>query len=180
MSRTTWRLGIAVIPLLLVGCSSGTPTGVSTPSASTLRSSVAPATTQSPTASAASSTPADTATGVAKRLQAVVPSARRVVTITEDNDPNDLIGRPNGYIDAAVIYDSEVHCTELGLPCGATIEIWPSEVDATARKEYIQTTLKANRALGTEYDTVHGSVLLRVSGQVKPSRAKTYATAFTS
>jgi hypothetical protein len=38
----------------------------------------------------------------------------------------------------------------------------------------IQTTLKANQAL------VHGSVLLRVTGQVKPSRAKAYATAFTS
>jgi hypothetical protein len=39
------------------------------------------------------------------RLQAVVPSVRKVVTITEDNDPNCLIGRPNGYTDAAVIYD---------------------------------------------------------------------------
>jgi hypothetical protein len=44
----------------------------------------------------------------------------------------------------------------------------------------IQTTLKANQALGTEYETVHGSVLLRVTGQVKPSRAEAYATAFTS
>jgi hypothetical protein len=35
-------------------------------------------------------------------------------------------------------------------------------------------------ALGTEYDTVHGSALLRVTGQVKPSRAEAYATAFTS
>lgn len=48
-----------------------------------------------------------------------------------------------GHIDAAVIYDSEVQCTEMGVDCGATIEIWPSDVDATART-YIQTTLKAN------------------------------------
>jgi hypothetical protein len=39
---------------------------------------------------------------------------------------------------------------------------------------------KVNQALGTEYDTLHGSVLLRVTGRVKPSRAKAYATAFTS
>ena len=136
--------------------------------------------TQSPTASAASPIPADTAADIAKRLQAAVPSVRKVVTISEDNDPNDLIGRPNGYTDAAVIYDSEVQCAELGVDCGGTIEIWPSEVDATARKEYIQTTLKANQALGTEYDTVHGSALLRVTSQVKPSRAEAYATAFTS
>jgi hypothetical protein len=108
-----------------------------------------------------------------------VPSVRKVVTITDDNDPNDLIGRPNGYTDAAVIYDSEVQCAEMGVDCGATIEIWPSDIDATARKDYIQTTLKANQALGTEYDTVHGSVLRRVTGQVEPSRAKAYATAFT-
>jgi hypothetical protein len=109
-----------------------------------------------------------------------VPSVRKVVRLTEDNDPNDLIGRPNGYTDAAVIYESDVQCAELGVDCGATIEIWPSEVDPAARKEYIQTTLKANQALGTEYDTVHGSALLRVTSQVKPSRAEAYATAFTS
>jgi hypothetical protein len=44
------------------------------------------------------------------------------------------------------------HHTKLtiGVDCGATIEIWPSDIDATARKDYIQTTLKANQALGTE------------------------------
>ena len=52
------------------------------------------------------------------------------MTITEDNDPNDLIGRPSGYTDAAVVYDSEAECTELGVDCGATIEIWPSEAFA--------------------------------------------------
>jgi hypothetical protein len=58
-------------------------------------------------------------------------------------------------------------------------DLWQSDVDATARKDYIQTTLKANQTLGIEYDTVHGSVLRRVTGQVEPSRAKAYATAFT-
>jgi hypothetical protein len=85
-----------------------------------------------------------------------------------------------GRTDAAVIHDSEVQCAEMGVDCGATIEIWPSDIDAIAQKEYIQTTRKASQALGTEYDTVHGSVLLRVTGQVKPSRAKAYATAFTA
>ena len=55
-----------------------------------------------------------------------------------------------GHTDAAVIYDSEVQCMEMGVDCGATIEIWPSDVDATARTDYIQTTLKANQALGTD------------------------------
>lgn len=54
-----------------------------------------------------------------------------------------------GHTDAAVIHDSELRCMEMGVDWGATIEIWPSDVDATART-YIQTTLKANQALGTD------------------------------
>ena len=38
----------------------------------------------------------------------------------------------------------------MGVDCGATIEIWGSDVDATLRTDYIQTTLKANQALGTD------------------------------
>jgi hypothetical protein len=34
--------------------------------------------------------------------------------------------------------------------------------------------------LDSEYNTVHGSALLRATGQIKPSRAKAYATAFAS
>ena len=123
---------------------------------------------------------AETATDIANHLQAAVPSVGKVVTITEDNDPNDLIGRPSGYTDAAVVYDSEAECTEPGVDCGATIEIWPSEADATARKEYLQTMIKEMPILDNEYDTVHGPALLRVTGQIKPSRAEAYANAFAS
>jgi len=123
---------------------------------------------------------AETATGIANHLKAAVPSVGKVVTITEDNDPNDLIGRPSGYTDAAIIYDSAAECTEPGVDCGATIEIWPSEADATARKEYIQSNIKSIPMLNKEYDTVRGPALLRVTGQIKPSRAEVYATPFTS
>jgi hypothetical protein len=58
---------------------------------------------------------AEMATDIANHLQAAVPSVGKVVTITEDNDPNDLIGRPSGYTDAAVVYDSEAECTEPGV-----------------------------------------------------------------
>jgi hypothetical protein len=59
-------------------------------------------------------------------------------------------GTAGGHTDAAVIYDSEVQSTEMGVDCGATIQIWPYDVDATARTDYIQTTLKTNQALGTD------------------------------
>ena len=49
-----------------------------------------------------------------------------------------------------------------------------------ARNEYIQSNIKAYPVLDSEYNTVHGSALLRVIGQIKPSRAKAYPTAFAS
>jgi hypothetical protein len=119
---------------------------------------------------------AQTATDIANHLQAAVPSVGKVVTITEDNDPNDLIGRPSGYTDTAVVYDSDAECTEPGVDCGATIEIWPSEGRRDCAKEYIQSNIKAIPMLDKEYDTVRGPALLRVTGQIKPSRAEAYAT----
>jgi len=124
-------------------------------------------------------TKADTATEMANRIKAKVKSVTKVVTITEDNDPNDLIGRPGGYTDGAIIYDSGVKCTELGNGCGGTIEIWPTTAEAKARSEYLRKVLKAAPMLGTEYHTLNGTALLRVTGKIKPSVAKIYAAAFT-
>ena len=108
------------------------------------------------------------------------PSTTKVVVITEDNDPNDLIGRPNGYTSAAIIYDSGAECVELGASCGGTVEVWGSAADAKARSEYIQGVLKDAPMFGTEYHTLNGDALLRIAGQVKPSVAEAYATAFSA
>lgn len=108
------------------------------------------------------------------------PTTTQVVAITEDNDPNDLIGRPNGYTSAAIIYDSGAECTELGVNCGGTVEVWGSAADAKARSEYIQGILKEAPMFGTEYHTLNGDVLLRITGQLKPSVAETYAAAFSA
>jgi hypothetical protein len=102
------------------------------------------------------------------------------VTITEDNDPNDLIGRPTGYIDAAVLYDSNLTCDELGVGCGATLEIWPDAMAAQARSDYIQGILTESPVLGTEYNYLSGHALLRVTGDIKPSLAAEYEAAFLS
>jgi hypothetical protein len=103
----------------------------------------------------------------------------KLVTITEDNDPNNKIGRPGGYVSAATLYDEGATCTELGVECGATVEVWPDEASATARSKFIQDALKgANGVLGEEYHYQDGPVLLRVFGTIKPSVAKKYQAAF--
>ncbi|WP_374969005.1 hypothetical protein [Terrabacter sp. BE26] len=119
------------------------------------------------------------ASAVAAQVKAAVPSVTKVVTITEDNDPNNKIGRPGGYVSAATLYDKGVSCSQLGAECGATVEVWPDEASATQRSQYILAILKgANGALGEEYHTQNGPVLLRVTGKLKPSVAKKYEAAF--
>ena len=116
------------------------------------------------------------ATTIAQSL--AVPSVKKVVTITEDNDPNHLIGRPNGYVSAAILYDAGTKCSSLGASCGATVAVWPTPADAERRSAYFLGLRKDTPACGTEYHTVRGAALLRVTGQLKPSVAAQYAAAF--
>ena len=118
----------------------------------------------------------------AKAVADEVGSVKKVMVITEDNDPNDLIGRPGGYLSAAVIHDQggDQSDPEPGVAYGATIEVFEDESAAQDRSDYIQNILKDSPMLGTEYNYVNGAALLRVSGEIKPSVASQYETAFMS
>lgn len=120
---------------------------------------------------------AATAMSVAQDIESQVDAVTEVVEITEGNDPNDLIGRPNGYEAAVVIYDSRVECDELGSECGATVEQWPDADSAEERSEYIQGVLEDVPAFGTEYHYLDGPILVRVWGDLKPSEAEEYEAA---
>jgi hypothetical protein len=135
-------------------------------------------------------TPSDHATGAeelaagevsAESVAALIAAAIDVttVTITENNDPNNLFGRPNGYLAATVIKDSRVpDCgDDLGVICGATVEEWPDAEAAMARADYIATLQKDSPILGSEYHYLTGPILLRVSGELKPSEAQEYEAA---
>jgi hypothetical protein len=50
---------------------------------------------------------------------------------------------------------------------------------AKARADHIQTALKGAAILGSEYDYTAGPVLLRITGNVKPSVAAQFQTAVT-
>lgn len=150
----------AVATIALVGCGSApnSPTAVGHPPSAHAR----PVTIASLTA----------------KLRAKVPEIKKVTKISERNDPNDLIGRPNGYRAAEVLFDSRVSCSsKIGADCGAMIERWPSPAAAKARMHYIQRILKAAPMLGSEYDHPVGDLLVRVAGALKPSQARVYAVA---
>lgn len=120
----------------------------------------------------------DKATAAAERIESAVESITETTEITEDNDPNDMIGRPNGYDAAVVIYDERAECADLGVDCGATVEEFASEGDAQQRSDYIQGLLDAAPLLGAEYHYLNGGLLLRVSGELPPSAADEYEAAF--
>ncbi len=154
----------------LVGCSDDGGGGA--------EESPAPTTSQ---ATEETSTPEEepvTAESVAQRIKAAVDVT--AVTITEDNDPNDLIGRPNGYVEAVVLKDHRTPCEELGVECGATVEEWPNAAAAEERSSYIQSIQKESPALGSEYHYLDGAVLVRVWGDLKPSEAAEYEMAVKS
>jgi serine/threonine-protein kinase len=103
-----------------------------------------------------------TAQSAAGSIKTAIPEVTESITITEDNDPNHLIGRPNGYVAASVLVDSRLpRCTDLGADCGAMVEQWPDQAAAQNRAAYIQSVLKSMPMLGQEWDMVRGGLLLR-------------------
>ena len=124
---------------------------------------------------------AETPHSAAERIKSAVPEVREIVAVTEDNDPNNLIGRPNGYSAAAILMDSRVECSppdSLGVDCGATIEQWHDQAAAQKRADYIQEMRGNLQFAGAEWTTVKGNLLLRVTGELKPSAADQYEAVF--
>lgn len=123
-----------------------------------------------------------TAQSAARVLMSEVPEITEVLALDENNDPNDLIGRPNGYAAATVLFDSRVSCAgdEPGVDCGATIEEWSSAKGAQERSDYIQSLQSGTSIIGSEWSTVRDNLLLRVTGELNPSDAETYAEIFES
>lgn len=158
----------------LTACSSGDGDGkAETPTSD--QTSAVPASSEPPPEASAAVVSAES---VAALIAVSVPRLE-LVAIDEDNDPNELLGRPNGYVAAVVLKDSRIaDCgNDLGVDCGATIEEWPDADGAKARAKYIADLQKDSPMLGSEYHYIEGSVLVRVSGELKPSEAAEYEAA---
>ncbi|MEH1058693.1 hypothetical protein V6U89_26215 [Micromonospora sp. CPCC 206171] len=155
----------AAVTLTVTGCggdTSSSPTvGVST--------GTTPAVASTPAA------PLDAET-VLDRLTAAKLGLTGGAVQTEDTDPNDLLGRPNGYLSraSADMPGGDRDGDKYSIDRGLVIEVFPTAADADGRSKFIQDALKGMPILGTEYHdrTGEGTVLVRVSGKVKPSVAK--------
>jgi len=127
--------------------------------------------------------PPPTAESAAAAIKAAVPEISQLITLTEANDSNNLLGRPGGYTAAVVLVDPRsAGLCDLGKPgadCGATVEQWPDAEAAQKRADYIKQIRASSPALGTEWTIVKGNLVLRVTGDLTPSVEKAYEAAFT-
>ncbi|MET7400776.1 hypothetical protein ABZS66_45580 [Dactylosporangium sp. NPDC005572] len=169
-------LRAALIAITILGLAAGcgrtdgegaSPAAAATTATSTSSTSPAPA------------APQLDAKAVVDALVAAKLPVTKVVVQNEDTDPNDLFGRPNGYLSRASFDvpggDPEADSGAIGR--GGVVEVFADAAGAEARKKYIQDSLKSNPVLGTEYDYTNGPVLVRLVGKVKPSVARTFEPA---
>jgi hypothetical protein len=123
-----------------------------------LTSSTPPAATvaAAPTSSSTDATTeakAVDAGAIIKKLEAAGLGLTHVAVQDEDTDPNNLIGRPNGYISRASAdlpggdTDAEKYDTARGL----VVEVFASAAGAKRRATYIEGLQQGSPILGSEY-----------------------------
>jgi hypothetical protein len=160
-------VALAAVSLAACGSSGGSPT--TTDAAGV----VAPAEN--------SSTP-KTADDVTKTLGDKIATLKLIKSYTAENDPNHLLGRPNGYHSKTAFGDSRVQADDVeylqedAVERGGSVEVFATEEAAKARMDFIQSVAKGLPAVG-EYDYVKGGVLVRVSRFLTPDQAKDYQAA---
>lgn len=167
--RTVLAVSVALTALALAACSSDGSSTTSTNAAGVV----------APTQAASTSKSAD---DVTTQLGGKISTMKLIKTYTAADDPNHLLGRPNGYTSKTAFGDSRVSASDVeyaaadAVERGGSVEIFADEAGAKARMNFIQTVAKGLPAVG-EYDYVKGAVLVRVSRFLTPDQAKTYEAA---
>ncbi len=122
-----------------------------------------------------------TADQIVASLAAKVPTVKIGVTYTADDDPNHLLGRPNGYTSKTTFTDSRIErgpaLDATSVKAGGSVEVFPDADAAQRRQLYIQSIQKATPIVGTEYSYLTGTALVRVSGDLTPTQAAEYEAA---
>ncbi|MEU4814899.1 hypothetical protein AB0G03_04525 [Micromonospora aurantiaca] len=157
---------LTAVTLALAGCADNSANG---------SQAASPAATTSAAEKAPPAPPMDAKAVLTKLTVANLGTTHGTVQ-DEDNDPNNLLGRPNGYTSraSADLPGGDTEADKYDIDRGLVIEVWPTADDADRRSKFVQDTLKSMQMLGTEYHyrADQGRVLVRVSGKVKPSLAK--------
>jgi len=142
------------------------------------RPSAQPSTDGAPTYTIGS---AFTASTIMVQLTLAVPTARLTATYTQATDPNHLLGQAHEYASKVEFADSRINGSDEqraqsgGIDYGGTIEVFATSADAAARADALQSVL--TRSIDyTEWDFLHGNVLIRVSQYLTPAQAEDFQT----
>lgn len=169
------------LPLAVAGCALVLLAGCS-PSANQAAASQGSASTLAATTSTPAKPPATTDAVIATFKAKGMPIGM-TLTFTAATDPNQLLGRPNGYTAKESWVDTRIDPTQAkgttpgSVALGGSVEEFTNTSDAKARSDYIQETEKAVKIVGVEYDYVAGDFLLRVSQALTPDQAAEYQAA---
>lgn len=147
-------------------------------------SAAPPPSSAAPSGPAATSAPPArvTAETVTTQLGKAVPGLKLIEAYTAANDPNHLLGRPGGYSSKTAFSDPRVKASDVqgeehdAIDRGGSVEVYSTAAGARARAAYIAGVIKAMPS-ATEYDYVHGAVLVRVSSLLTPAQAADYKRA---
>lgn len=93
-----------------------------------------------------------------------------VVTYTESTDPNNLLGRPGGYVSKSN-FELEGDEKISGEDPSNTLEVYPKEEEAISRKKYIEEIGKAS-PMFLQYIYQSGKYVLRLEKKNTPTVAK--------
>lgn len=174
--RIPFLSAFLLVAAIGLGCSESTT--VSEPEATPASATRTP-TTAPPTASPTNTpepTPVDvTAEIVVLRLRVSGLPIGEMVVYTASTDPNELLGRPGGYLSKVNFRDTRLgdSSPEFDISEGGSVEVFEDEAGAQRRKEYIDTVSQGFAPL-IEYSFVKGPVLLRLSKSLLPEQAGEY------
>jgi hypothetical protein len=183
--RRSARLAVSSIALVAIipglsGCSgSGAKAQPGEAPSSSLGAS-APTATGNP--SSTSTAKLKTARDITLALKAAGIPLTLTIDYSESSDPNNLLGRPNGYASKTAFRDKRAP-RESGdrsdaIEVGGSVEMFPDHAAAKARGDYISGLQKRSPLLGNEYEYISGAALLRLSTRLTPTVAQTYKAAF--
>lgn len=123
---------------------------------------------------------APTAREVVEHLEAEGLPIGEVKVYNARTDPNDLLGRPNGYAAKASWDNPEIKrrgdARGFNVETGGSVEVFDSDGGAADRAEYLE-TLAEGAPVFSEYTFQDGPVVLRVSTRLTPDQADEYEEA---
>lgn len=114
-----------------------------------------------------------TAAQIVSELQKAGYPIDNVQEYTESSDPNQLLGRPNQYIQKINFADMRFVQSDSSDPVGGSIEIFENSSDCEKRAEYISSVSEALPVM-TEYAYQFDNILLRLPKIMLPVDAENY------